>query len=159
MSSMSKVEKGQLRVNAIKNGSVIDHIPVEHLFKVVRLLHLEELQVPITIGQNLRSKKIGQKGIIKVEDKYFTQDELNRLALVSSEIVVNIIEDYEVVEKKNVQLPDDIVGLVRCPNPKCITNNEPMKSAFRLLDRQQEIMQCKYCTRKVHRGEIVLSEE
>lgn len=156
---MTKVEKGQLRVNAIKNGSVIDHIPVEHLFKVVCLLHLDSLDVPITIGQNLRSKRIGQKGIIKVEDKFFSEEELNRLALVSSEIVINVIREYEVVEKKHVTLPDDICGLVRCPNPKCITNNEPMKSAFRLLDREQEIMQCEYCTRKVRRGEIVLCEE
>ena len=99
MSAMTKVEKGQLRVNAIKNGSVIDHIPVEHLFKVVRLLHLDSLDVPITIGQNLRSKRIGQKGIIKVEDKFFSEEELNRLALVSSEIVINVIREYEVVEK------------------------------------------------------------
>lgn len=156
---MSKVEKGKLRVNAIKNGSVIDHIPVAHLFKVVRLLHLDQLTVPITIGQNLKSEKIGQKGIIKIEDKYFTQEELNRLALIAPEIVVNIIKDYEVVEKKSVDLPDDIVGLVRCPNPKCITNNEPMLSAMRLLDRTNEVLQCEYCNRKVHRSEIVLCDE
>ena len=77
----------------------------------------------------------------------------------TSEIVINVIREYEVVEKKYVTLPDDIRGLVRCPNPKCITNNEPMKSAFRLLDRDQEIMQCEYCTRKVHRGEIILCDE
>lgn len=159
MSDMSKVEKGQLRVNAIRNGSVIDHIPVEHLFQVVRLLHLDRLTEPITIGQNLRSGKIGRKGIVKVEEKYFCEEELNRLALISPDIVVNIIREYEVVEKKHVTLPEDIIGLVHCPNPKCITNNEPMKSAFRLIDRSEEILQCDYCNRKVHRDEIVLTEE
>lgn len=83
---MARIEKGELRVQAIKNGSVIDHIPVHKLQKVVHLLGLFELSYPFTIGQNYLSKKLGRKGIIKVEEKHFTREEVNMLALVSTEI-------------------------------------------------------------------------
>ena len=154
---MSKIEKGELRVPAIKNGSVIDHIPVEQLPKVVQLLNLYELENPITIGQNFRSKKLEKKGIIKVEDKFFTPDEVNKLSLVSTDVVINVIRDYEVVEKISVCLPEHIDGLVRCPNSKCITNNEPMQSKFTVVDNNGEkVLRCDYCTREVRREDVIL---
>lgn len=157
---MSKVEKGELRVPAIRNGSVIDHIPVEELSRVVRLLHLYDLEYPISIGQNFRSKKLGRKGIIKVEEKYFTPDEVNTLSLVSTDVVISVIRDYEVVEKIHVELPEHIQGLVQCPNPKCITNNEPMESRFGVvLNAGEQVLKCEYCTREVHRREIILKQD
>lgn len=158
---MPKVEKGELRVPAIKNGSVIDHIPVEELPRVVQLLNLYDLEYPISIGQNFRSKKMGKKGIIKVEEKFFTPDEVNKLSLVSTDVVISVIRDYEVVEKIRVCLPEHIVGLVQCPNSKCVTNNEPMQSKFSVVtDRDGDaVLKCDYCTREVRRKEIILKQD
>lgn len=157
---MSKVEKGELRVPAIKNGSVIDHIPVEEVSRVVRLLNLYDLEYPISIGQNFRSKKLGRKGIIKVEEKFFTPDEVNMLSLVSTDVVISVIRDYQVVDKIHVELPEHIHGLIQCPNPKCITNHEPMQSRFRTMeDGAGRTLKCEYCTREVRRNEIILRQD
>ena len=153
---MPKVEKGELRVPAICNGSVIDHIPVDKLMQVVRLLKPEQLPYPITIGQNFASKKLGRKGIIKVENKQFTPEEVSMLALVSSNVVINVIRNFEVVQKIRTELPDTIEGIVRCTNPKCITNHEPMRSRFKVLDKEKGTLQCCYCTRKIEHKDIII---
>ncbi len=90
-------------VAAIENGTVIDHIPAEKTYQVVNLLQLEKMDTPVTIGYNLPSKKIGKKGIIKVANKYFTDEEINRLSVVAPNIGLSIIKDYEIVEKKTVE--------------------------------------------------------
>lgn len=154
---MKKIEEGKMHVPAIKNGSVIDHIPVDQLPKVVAILNLYASEYPLTIGQNFKSKKLGKKGLIKVEEKFFTPEEVNTLALVCPDIVINVIRDYDVVEKIRVQLPDRITGLVRCTNPKCITNNEPMQSDFEVLDKKQVRLKCNYCTRKIEKDEVELT--
>lgn len=97
--------KSQLVVAAIENGTVIDHIPAEKTYQVVNLLQLEKMETPVTIGYNLPSKKIGKKGIIKVANKYFTDEEINRLSVVAPNIGLSIIKDYEIVEKKTVKTP------------------------------------------------------
>ncbi len=153
---MPKVEEGALQVPAICNGSVIDHIPVDKLMKVVQLLGLDRLELPITIGQNFASKKLGKKGLIKVEDKHFTQDEVNKLALVTPQVVINVIKEYRVVEKIQTILPDEITGIVQCTNPKCISNNEPMQSKFNVIDRHKGVLHCRYCNRKIERDEIII---
>lgn len=155
---MARIEKGELRVQAIRNGSVIDHIPVDKLQKVVQLLGLFDLKFPFTIGQNYLSKKLGRKGIIKVEEKHFTPEEVNMLALVSTEVVISVIRDYEVVEKIKVTLPDQVEGLVKCSNPKCISNNEPMKGLYHVIDKDNGTLKCHYCNRKIEREEIIISE-
>lgn len=142
---MSKKER---LVAAIKNGTVIDHIPAEKTYQVVTLLKLQELQTPVTIGYNYPSKKIGSKGIIKVSDKYFTDEEISRLSVVAPKIVLNIIKDYEVVEKKTVETPNELRGIVRCNNPKCITNNEPMTTVFNIVDKAHGILKCRYCDKE-----------
>lgn len=156
---MANIEKGELRVPAIKNGSVIDHIPVKDLPKVVRILNLFDLPYPITIGQNFLSEKLGRKGIIKVEQKHFTPEEVNTLALVSPEVVINVIRDYEVVEKIRVSLPDMVEGMVKCTNPKCISNNESMPGLYKVIDKVNGVLKCHYCTRKIERDEITLVKE
>ena len=94
-------------VAALENGTVIDHIPSNKLFEVVNLLHLEEMKTSITVGYNLRSKKMGHKSIIKIAGKFFSDDEINQLAVVSPNVTLSVIRDYEVVEKKEVVLPDE----------------------------------------------------
>lgn len=134
---------------ALRSGTVIDHIPSAALFKAMRILGIEHLSGAVTIGNNLDSKKLGKKGIIKVADVFFPETVLNRIALIAPTAVVNIIRDYAVVEKFPVTLPDTIVGIVKCGNPKCITNNEPMPTRFHVVDREDVAISCHYCTQVV----------
>jgi len=150
------MEQKELQVAALKNGTVIDHIPTEQLFKVVSLLGIQHLTTRVTIGCGLDSKKMGKKGILKIADKFFEQDEINRISLIAPSVKLNIIRDYEVVEKKLVYLPDELLGLVKCNNPKCITNNEPMKTRFKVTDRENVSLQCHYCEMRTKKEEIVL---
>ncbi len=139
------MNKKEMLVAAIKNGTVIDHIPSDKTYQVAQLLDLHNLETPVTIGYNYLSKKLGKKGIIKVEDKFFTDEEISRLSVVAPNIVLNIIRDFEVVEKKQVITPDEIHGIVRCNNPKCITNNEPMSTYFHVTNG---ILTCHYCEKE-----------
>ena len=140
--------KSSLAVAALRNGTVIDHIPTNALFKVVKLLDLENASNQLTIGNNLSGSK-GLKGIVKIADVFFPQDVINRIAIIAPDAVVNIIKNYEVVEKLKVTLPDMIVGLVKCDNPKCICNNEPMNTRFYVVNRQEGLLRCHYCNHTV----------
>ena len=135
-------DKKELQVAALENGTVIDHIPSEKLFTVVSLLGLEHMSNNITIGFNLQSKKLGKKGIIKIADKFFTDDEINRIAVVAPNVKLNIIRNYEVVEKRELTLPDELIGIMKCANPQCITNNEPMPTRFHFIDKDKWIIRC-----------------
>lgn len=146
----------ELVVAALENGTSIDHIPSDQVFKVVSLLQLDKLPNRITIGSNLTSKKMGTKGIIKIADKFFKEDEINRIALVAPNVNLNIIKNYEVSEKKSVVVPDTIVGIVKCNNPKCITNNEPMATRFDVVDKDKVELRCHYCEIRIKKEEIIL---
>lgn len=141
--------KKELAVAALRNGTVIDHIPSTALFKVVKLLGIESVNTHVTIGNNLDSRLMGSKGIIKIADVFFPEETLNRIAIIAPGAVINIIRDFEVVEKHHVELPDEIVGIVRCGNPKCITNNEPMRTRFHVIDRDDVTISCHYCSQAV----------
>ncbi len=142
------MNKKERLVAAIENGTVIDHIPSAKTFQVVSLLGLEHSETPVTIGYNYPSKKVGMKGIIKVSDKFFTNDEISRLSVAAPNVVLNIIRDYEVVEKKTVETPDELHGIVKCNNPKCITNNEPMNTIFHVVDKEHGLLRCHYCDKE-----------
>ena len=149
-------KKKELQVAALENGTAIDHIPPDQLFKVAHLIGLSTMENRITFGNNLESKKMGRKGMIKIADKFFEEDEINRIALVAPKVILNIIRDYEVVDKKNISLPDDLIGIVKCNNPKCITNNEPMKTHFKVTDKSLGTITCCYCERKIYKEEIII---
>ena len=142
---MSKKER---LVAAIENGTVIDHIPAEKTYQVVSVLGLEKLTTPVTIGNYFESKRIGKKGIIKVSNKFFTDAEISQLSVVAPKAVLNIIHDYEVSEKKMEETPDEIKGIVKCNNPVCITNNEPMETVFNVVDKAHGIIKCRYCEKE-----------
>ena len=142
------MDKKERLVAAIENGTVIDHIPAGKTYQVANLLGLQDLTTPVTIGNNFASKKIGKKGIIKVSDKFFTDEEISRLSVVAPKIVLNIIKDYELIEKKTVETPDELRGIVKCNNPKCITNNEPMETVFNVVDKERGILKCHYCDKE-----------
>ena len=148
--------KKELQVAAIENGTVIDHIPADKTYQVVRLLCLEKIGTPVTIGYNLPSSKMGKKGIIKIADKYFTDEEINRLSVVAPNIVLNTIHNYEVVEKKRVETPSELHGIIKCNNPKCITNNEPMATVFHTVDAALGIIRCHYCDKEQQLGKVEL---
>ena len=152
---MTKIKKEELAVAALENGTVIDHILTQSLFKVVNLLGIKDLTSSVTIGFNLDSKKCGKKGIIKVADVFFPEKTLNRIAIVAPNAKINVIRGYEVVDKHTVTLPDDIVGIVRCGNPKCITNNEPVDTHFHVVERGDNVvLKCHYCERSFKDDEI-----
>lgn len=141
--------KKELAVAALRHGTVIDHIPSEAVFQAVKILGLEGTDHAVTIGCNLQSAKLGTKGIIKVSDVEFDSATLGRIALIAPTAVVNVIRDYEVVEKRPVRLPDVVEGIVRCANPKCITNHEPMRTRFDVVSRQPVVIRCRYCNHSV----------
>ena len=152
------MKRQELQVAALQNGTVIDHIPSNKLFEVVNLLHLENVKTSVTVGYNLKSKKMGHKSIIKIADKFFTDEELNQLAVITPNVSLCIIRDYEVVEKKTVELADNLVGIIKCNNPKCITNNEPMLTRFHVLDHATGTVCCHYCNTQQHLDEVKLCQ-
>ncbi|GAB1452303.1 aspartate carbamoyltransferase regulatory subunit [Draconibacterium sp.] len=147
-------KKLKLKVSAIKEGTVIDHIPAKNLFNVISILGLDVINNQITFGTNLESGKLGAKAIIKVSDKFFEDDEINKIALIAPHAKLNIIRDYLVVEKKVVETPDSISGIVKCFNPKCITNNERIKTSFRVVVKDPISLKCKYCEKITNANQI-----
>ena len=146
----------ELMVAAIENGTVIDHIPSNKLFEVISLLGLQHVNSTVMIGFNLVSEKMGTKSLIKIADRFFSNEELNRLAVVAPNVNMSIIKNYEVVEKKQVIMPDVVKGIVKCGNPKCITNNEPMTTIFHVVCKENGILKCHYCEKEQSKENIKL---
>lgn len=152
---MSEVRK-ELKVSAIENGTVIDHIPADVVSQVMRILKLEEIERPVLIAANLSSKKLGKKGIIKVTDKFFESNEINKIALVAPNATLIVIKDYEVVYKKSVELPKTIKQFVKCVNPNCITNHENFDSKFDVhyTEDNEVKLHCHYCEKFTAQGNM-----
>lgn len=148
----------ELKVSALKNGTVIDHIPSGSLFKVVEILGLKHCTSQTTFGMNLESKRMGSKAIVKISDRYFETAEINRIALVAPQAKLNLIKDYEVVEKKVVELPDYLEGLVKCVNPQCVTNKEKVKTKFTVLSKKDVLLQCHYCEKMTDQDHLVIHD-
>ena len=134
-----------LEVSAIKDGTVIDHIPAGSLFKVISILRLENIDGMITFGTNLESQRLGKKGIIKLSGVFFKDKDINRISLIAPDAKLNIIRDYKVVEKKVVEVPDEISGIAKCVNPMCITNHEKIETRFDVVDKREIQLRCHYC--------------
>jgi aspartate carbamoyltransferase regulatory subunit len=130
----------------LENGTVLDHIPAQYVYKALDLLGLKDIENQITIGINLASKIYATKGIIKIADKFFEDEELNKLALIAPKATVNVIRDFKVVEKKTLEIPEEVIGIARCKNPKCVTNHQPIKTKFATIQNGDEIsLKCHYC--------------
>jgi len=148
----------ELKVSAIENGTVIDHIPTNSVFQVIKILNLTEYHNQLLIGTNLDSRKMGKKGIIKVTNKFFKSDEINKIALVAPSATLIIIKNFEVVEKKKVEVPDTAEKIVRCFNPNCITNNESVSTKFIVIDKEELKLRCHYCEKITARNNISFME-
>ena len=135
----------ELVVSAIENGTVIDHIPNDMVSTVIRILNLYKITNEIVIGANLESKKYGKKGIIKIKNKTFETSEINKIALVAPSATIIEIENFEVARKFKVTVPDKIQGIVKCFNPKCVTNVEKTKTKFEVIDKENLKLLCHYC--------------
>ncbi|MEM0129623.1 MAG: aspartate carbamoyltransferase regulatory subunit [Thermoplasmata archaeon] len=141
-----------LRITPIRNGTVIDHISNGLALEVLRIIGIRDLDKDsaVSIALHVRSGKIGWKDIVKVENMELSPRKVNAIALVSPSATISIIRDHQVREKRPVDLPERIVGILRCPNPNCISNQgEPIESDFRVARRKPAVLRCIYCERRV----------
>jgi aspartate carbamoyltransferase regulatory subunit len=146
----------ELKVQPIRNGTVIDHIAPGMALKVLHVLRIPQagMTSTVTAAINVPSKAMGRKDIVKVEDRELDPHEVDKISLIAPRASINIIREYEVAEKHDVRLPDLVEGIVRCPNPNCITNQEepqpePVLSAFKVTHHDPPRLQCGYCDRVV----------
>lgn len=141
-----QVANKKMEVSAIKNGTVIDHIPTTALFKVIELLQLDKTDVQLFFAANLHSNRIGKKALIKIVDTYCSDHDVSYLALVAPSARISTIENYEVVAKRQIEPPVEVEGFVRCANPMCITNYENIRTRFSVTSTQGELsLKCRYC--------------
>ncbi len=137
----------EMKINAIKKGTVIDHIPSEYTFKVAEILNISDMRNTATIGANLESKKMGSKGIIKVGGLRLDETDVQKIALIAPSATLCIIEDFKVVEKIKLKIPDRISGIAKCFNPDCITNHERTTTEFDVISKSPIKLRCIYCER------------
>jgi aspartate carbamoyltransferase regulatory subunit len=150
-------EEKMLKVEKIRRGTVIDHIAVGRAFKVLQILKISsDPGVTVSIAIHVKSKKIGLKDVVKIEDRILDSSELNKIALVAEGATIAIVDDYEVIKKFTVKLPDIITGILRCSNPRCVTNAEgSVKPSFSLISKNPLTIKCHYCEREMETGEII----
>jgi aspartate carbamoyltransferase regulatory subunit len=150
----NKEEPGGLRVKPINNGTVIDHIAGGQALNVLKILGISGTTgATVSVVMNVESKKLGKKDIVKVEDRELREEELNRIALIAPAASINIIRNCKVIEKRPVDLPDEIVGVVRCQNPNCISNtHEPIKSRMLVKAKNPVLLRCLYCEHPLANG-------
>ncbi|MBI1934994.1 aspartate carbamoyltransferase regulatory subunit [Candidatus Woesearchaeota archaeon] len=146
--------KKELKISAIGEGTVIDHIPTDATFKVAEILGLESHNGVVSIATSLQSKSIGKKGIVKVAGKSLTQEEVNKISIVAPNATVNIIKNYAVREKIKVKSPEVIDNVVKCSNPVCITNNEKIPTKFFVVRKDPLKIKCHYCERSMGKEDI-----
>jgi aspartate carbamoyltransferase regulatory subunit len=150
-------DASQLLVRRIKDGTVIDHIEAGKALVVLRVIDItgKDGNV-ITVALNVPSNKHIKKDIVKIENRFLMKYETNKLALIAPRATINIIKDYKLVEKRKIQLPDSIVGIFRCPNLKCISNSEEdIRSTLDIVDKQNIILECRYCARTLTINDLV----
>jgi aspartate carbamoyltransferase regulatory subunit len=148
----------ELLVRKIRDGTVIDHIPAGRALDVLKILGLSGKEgSTIAIVMNVPSKKLGRKDIVKVEGKLLEPKEVDEIALIAPTATINIVKDFRVLEKRRVQVPGEIKGLLRCPNPNCVTNTkrEPIETRFKLVSIAPLKLKCYYCEDIVTEEQVI----
>ncbi|MFG1445673.1 MAG: aspartate carbamoyltransferase regulatory subunit [Thermoplasmatales archaeon] len=150
-------EEKMLKVEKIRRGTVIDHIPVGRAFKVLKILKISsDPGVTVSIAIHVKSKKMGLKDVVKIEDRILDSSELNKIALIADGATITIVEDYGVIKKFVVKLPDIITGILKCSNLKCVSNMEgSIIPSFTLISKEPLTIKCHYCEREMETEEIV----
>lgn len=142
----------ELKITPIRNGTVIDHIANGLALDVLRILGVRQLdrESTVSVALHVRSGKLGWKDIVKVENIELSSRAVNAIALIAPTATISIIHDFRVREKHTVDLPPTIVGVLRCPNPNCISNqSEPLESEFEVVERKPTVLRCAFCERRV----------
>ena len=153
------VEETQLLIRRIKEGTVIDHIRAGEALRVLQILQITGKDGEIvSVAMNVPSSKIGKKDVIKVANRFLKSEETDKLALVAPQATANIIKNYRVSEKRKVELPEVFKGLLKCPNPTCISNltHEPIVPTIDVVDKDAPILKCRFCQRLITPNETVL---
>ena len=146
--------KHELKVKPIENGTVIDHIPANKALQVLKILGLPEEGINVTLAMNV-SSKLGFKDIVKFETRELGPTEIDKIALIAPDATINIIRDYEIISKNQVRLVKELNGIVKCTNPKCISNtSEPIESRFYLVESDPITVRCHYCESLIQSDEI-----
>lgn len=151
------MKKSELKIKAIENGTVIDHITANKSLHILKILGLPDSETQnVTIAMNVSSSEIGRKDILKIENRELDAKELNQVALIAPKATINIIRDYEPIKKDKVGLPDKITSILKCTNPKCITNyeNEPITSRFDVIQSYPPVVRCHYCEKLIKTEDI-----
>lgn len=146
----------ELKVKKIQDGTVIDHITMGYALDVLKILGITGKEgYTLSIIMNVPSKKVRRKDIVKIEGRELKPDEVDKIALIAAHATINIIRNYQVVEKKEVKLPQKIYGIIKCANPTCITNSrEPIKPIF-IADGEALQLKCHYCGRIMEKSDVL----
>ncbi|MBQ7936011.1 MAG: aspartate carbamoyltransferase regulatory subunit [Clostridia bacterium] len=136
-----------MKIDAIKNGIVIDHITAGKAMELYRLLNLDKMECPVAIMQNVSSRKMGSKDIIKINGEFDL--DMDILGYVDPNATVNVIKDSALVEKHSIALPEKLTNVIFCKNPRCITTTEQeLPHIFHLTDKENRVYRCAYCETK-----------
>jgi len=141
----------ELKIEPIKNGTVIDHITPTMSLKVLDMLNVDLTNSSVSLALNVPSGKNGKKDILKIENMELREEDVNRIALIAPRATVNLVRDGDIVQKFKVELPDVIKGIVRCMNPSCISNveREPVERIFIVINKKNPALKCAYCGREM----------
>ena len=144
-----------MEIPAIDYGTVIDHIPAEVTIQAMEILSEAFHNYTATFGTNFPSKRLGKKGFIKIEGTVLSQQEANKIAIIAPKATLNLIKDGKVIKKSTLELPESITGILKCPNPECITNHEPADTNFKVLNEEPLLIRCHYCERALKRTDLM----
>ncbi len=133
-----------MNIDSIKNGIVIDHIQAKKGMEIYEALNLKDLDCSVAIITNAKSKKMGRKDIIKIDKEIAIN--MNMIGFIEPNATINIVKDGKLVDKHCVKIPEKIVNLAKCQNPRCITSVENnLDQIFILTDKEKQVYRCKYC--------------
>lgn len=149
--------KSELKIEAIENGTVIDHITANKSLHILKILDLPDGETQnITIAMNVSSSEIGRKDILKIENRELDHTEVNQVALIAPKATINIIRNFKPIKKYKVGLPEKITSILKCTNAKCITNfaNEPITPKFNVIETYPPVLRCHYCEKLIKSEDI-----
>ena len=133
-----------LKIDSIKEGIVIDHIRAGCGMKIYDYLKLDEADYTVALIKNVKSQRLGRKDLIKIENAI--DFDIKVLGFIDPDITINLIKNHKIIDKINLQLPDEVVDVVKCKNPRCITSIEQeIENKFKLVDKEKGIYRCTYC--------------
>ena len=150
-------DKSELKIKSIENGTVIDHITANKTLHILKILGLPDNETKnITVAMNVSSKELGRKDILKIENRELDHGELNQVALIAPKATINIIRDFKTIKKNKIVLPKKITSIIKCTNPKCITNyeNEPITPIFNVVTDNPPVVRCHYCEKLIKTEDI-----